>query len=105
MLRTLVAVILPLVVFGRGTGNGSSNENAAEIDLISGVLRLFIYNQKGTTDELHGDLWYAATAATAYNMYVEYGFCIRPSIVAPAAVTVAAKTWDCMQAQTNVDPE
>lgn len=104
MLKTFAAAIVPIAVLGRGTNDGSSFENAAEIDLIPNVLRLFTYNQKGDTDELAGDLFYTATAATAYNMFVEYGFCIRPSTVAPAAVNVAATSWDCMRARTSVDP-
>ena len=104
MLKIFCAFIVPIFVIGRGIGDGSSYENAFEIELIPNVLRLFTYNEKGATDELHGDLWYAATALTAYNMYVEYGFCIRPSTVVPAAVTTAASIWDCMLARTNVDP-
>lgn len=104
MLKTFTAALVPIAVLGRGTGDGSNNDNAAEIDLIPGVLKLFTYNQKGEKDELAGGLQYTATATTAYNMYVEYGFCMRPSTVAPAAVTVAAISWDCMQTRTTVDP-
>ena len=47
----------------RGTGNGFSKENAAEVDLIPGTLKLFTYNVNSAgEDMLNGELQLTRTA-------------------------------------------
>jgi len=88
MLKTVYVAFAPLFAFGRGTGDGTSPENAYEIELLPGSLKLFTYNiNNAGTDELQGDLWYGTTSnAAQYSEFVEYGFCFRLS----AEGTVAA---------------
>ena len=106
MLKTFAAAFSPIIVLGRGNDDGSSYENAFEVELIPDVLILNTYNQlNGKTDEIQGDFYYEAdSTAVSYYMYVEYGFCIKPSTVAPAAVNTITTKWDCMQVRTSVDP-
>ena len=44
MLRIFAATCIPYVALARGTGDGSSSRDAAEVELIPGVLKLFTYN-------------------------------------------------------------
>ena len=90
MIKIFAKALAPIVVFSRGTGDGTSWENATEIELLSGgtsavgtSLKLYIYNSfNGSTDELQGDLSYTMIYPVgAFNMYVEMGFCFRPTAV------------------------
>ena len=61
MLKSFAAAIAPVVVLGRGNNDGTSAENAFEVELIPGKLTLYTYNQDNAgTDEFHGDLTYTA---------------------------------------------
>ena len=58
MLDIFAALILFAAVQARGTGDGSSMQNAAEVELIPGELKLFTYNENNDgVDMLHGELW------------------------------------------------
>ena len=50
MIKTFAAALAPIVVLARGTGDGSSQENAAEIELIPGALKLYTYNTLNEKD-------------------------------------------------------
>ena len=59
MLKSFAAAIAPIVVLGRGENDGTSAENAYEVELIPGFLTLYTYNQDNAgVDEFHGDLSY-----------------------------------------------
>ena len=100
MLKKSAAAFSPILVLGRGTGDGNSFENAFEVELIPDVLKLYTYNElskDGITDEVHGNLWYGApSAAASYSVNVEYGFCIKPSAIAHAGVIRSTNKWDCI---------
>ena len=113
-------MILAIAV-ARGTRDGSSMENAAEIWLIPNLLKLETYNQLNQismADEFHGDLIVGAgpflektedglTTGTdplppvTYGKFIQYGFCARRSV--PIGV-VANVNWDCINVNTGVDP-
>jgi len=57
MLEIFGASVLFFLAEARGTGNGSSTENATEVELIPGTLKLFTYNENSAgKDMLNGDL-------------------------------------------------
>ena len=63
MYKNFAASLLPAIVVARGTGDGSSIDNAAETWLIPGWLMLASYNQfnpAAAVDEFHGDLVFGA---------------------------------------------
>ena len=101
MYRNFAASMILAIAVARGTRDGSSMENAAEIWLIPNLLKLETYNQLNQismADEFHGDLIVGAPPAepstptengidppppspptpVTYGMFVEYGFCARP---------------------------
>jgi len=100
MFKTFSAALLAAVSVAKGTGDGSSRENAVTTELISDAkvgLTLHSYNsQNGDTLELHGDL--AANGGTGTNtmwyQYLVMGFCIQVGDTA---------TWDCLRTDTNVN--
>ena len=110
MLKAFAAALAPIVVLGRGLGDGTSQENAGEIELIPAgtttgtSLKLYTYNMVNTgIDELHGDLSYTMTSKTgAMDNDIEMGFCFRPSAATGAT---ASTKWDCQRVRTNVDPK
>jgi hypothetical protein len=65
MLKTFAAAIFPATVLGRGAGNGTSKEDAYEVELIPDILKLYTYNNDEMgTDEFHGDIWYGVPPET-----------------------------------------
>ena len=101
MLNIFAASVLFAAVQAKGTGDGSSMQNAAEVELIPGKLKLFTYNENNAgIDMLHGSLQYGRTANVDENKiefrrYVEYGACI-------SLKNIYAQ-WDCMQVRTTWD--
>ena len=62
MLNIFAASVLFAAIQAKGTGDGSSKQNAAEVELIPGKLKLFTYNENNAgIDMLHGDLWFGRT--------------------------------------------
>jgi hypothetical protein len=108
MLKAFAAALAPIVVLGRGLGDGTSQDNAGEIELIPAgtitgtSLKLYTYNMNNAgTDELHGDLSYTMTSKTgAMDNDIEMGFCFRPSAATGAT---ASTKWDCQRVRTLVD--
>ena len=65
MKRIFAPSILFAAVKARGTGDGSSEQNAAEVELIPGRLRLETYNQNiAGIDNLRGNLWFGRTSSS-----------------------------------------
>jgi len=59
MFKNFAAALVPIVILGRGTNDGTSAENATEIELIPNKLKLFTYNQNiAGIDVFRGDLSY-----------------------------------------------
>ena len=102
MFKNFAAALVPMVVLGRGTNDGTSAENATEIELIPNKLKLFTYNQNiAGIDVFRGDLSYKTDSSDGqYSEFVEYGFCFRPSAEGSA---LPSSNWDCMQARTQVN--
>ena len=96
--RIFAPSILFAAVKARGTGDGSSVQNAAEVELIPGRLKLWTYNENiAGIDTLRGNLWFGRTAnfddyKFEYRRYVEYGACFRQIT---SQTDIDAK-WDCM---------
>ena len=85
---------------GRGANDGSSLNNAHETTLLEGAdhgytLKLYTYNTfSDGFNQLHGELEFAHNSDSIGVEYKEFGFCIE-----------MANGWqDCMQVQTNVNP-
>ena len=108
MIKTFAAALAPIVVLGRGNNTGTSQEDAAEIELIPAgsltgtSLKLYTYNMNNAgTDELHGDLSYTCkTSNCALENNIEMGFCFRPSAATGAAPSTK---WDCQRVRTVVN--
>lgn len=64
MLKNFATALIPVFVLGRGNGDGTSAENATEIELIPNKLRLYTYNQNiSGVDVFQGDLSYTADSS------------------------------------------
>ena len=75
-----VALIAPMAVLGKGTGDGNSRENAKSYTLIDinnsdtdrRIMTLNLYNRYGSTDELHLDLDYSFAGKLSQQ---RFGWC------------------------------
>ena len=96
MFKTFSAAILAAVAVARGTGDGTSQANAEETQLIDDAkasLTLFSYNANNAgTQEIHGDLELNGKTTNLYENLV-FGFCIGQETTG----------WDCLRAETEVN--
>ena len=105
-----LALLLPIVAYGRGMSNGLDNANAMTSVLIDNgaiKLSLHLYNTHGTQNssifELRGDLELEINEAQAYNQ--EFGWCIAKEDDSTATNDdTKSANWDCMRVRTIIDP-
>merc|ERR1712014_290855 len=96
MFKTFSAAILAAVAIARGDGDGTSQANAEETQLIDDAkigLTLYSYNANNAgTQELHGDLEVDGKATNLYENIV-FGFCVGQETTG----------WDCLRAEAGVN--
>jgi len=96
MFKTFSAAILAAVTIARGDGDGTSQANAEETQLIDDAkigLTLFSYNANNAgTQEIHGDLELDGKSTNLYENIV-FGFCIGQETTG----------WDCLRAEAGVN--
>ena len=80
MYRTFAASILAAITMARGTGDGSSKENASEVKLIDTdkiATTLYTYNERiGYHDELRVEVKWETKPGQVSENSLEYGFCV-----------------------------
>ena len=84
MIRYLITLVLVTVVLGRGNSDGSSRENAFEVELIDNenyTLKLYSYNSRNEdnedVNELHGDIKMVTKEDKYISDRLEYGWCLQ----------------------------
>lgn len=96
MFKTFSAAILAAVAIARGDGDGTSQANAEETQLIDDAkigLTLYSYNANNAgTQEIHGDLELDGKTTNLYENIV-FGFCIGQETTG----------WDCLRAEAGVN--
>ena len=104
MIRYLIALVLVTVVLGRGNSDGSSRENAFEVELIDNenyTLKLYSYNSRnednGDVNELHGDIKMVTKEGKSISDRLEYGWCLQ--------MNDQDSMWDCMRIRTFLNPD
>ena len=104
MYKNFAASLIPAIAVTRGTGDGSSIDNASEVQLIPNLLKLETFNKFNPitmADEFHGNLIVGAVFPLNYGKFVQYGFCARRSV--PVSINPILN-WDCINVRTGVDP-
>ena len=98
MFKTFSAAILAAVAIARGKNDGTSQDNAMEMQLIDDAavsMTIYSYNSDNAgTQEIHGDLE-IATKGNGWYENIVFGFCIGQETAG----------WDCLRAEAGVNAD